>query len=104
MPCRGRQIRPDPGRGLRLSLPCHAACVTPCDMLWLAAAAITSASPQNAAPQPVRAIVQAQATVRIISGTQIRFDGQASADTPAPTDGVIHTEGVPQTARLIEFQ
>jgi hypothetical protein len=73
-------------------------------MLWLAAAAMTAATPHDAAPQPVRAIVQAQATVRIISGTRIRFDGQASADTPPPSDSVVHTEGTPQTARLVEFQ
>ena len=71
-------------------------------MLWLAAVA-TLASAQNA-QQPTRAIVQATATVRIISGTRIRLDGQASADAPAPTDGVVHTEGSARTARLIEFQ
>jgi hypothetical protein len=73
-------------------------------MLWLAAAAMTAATPQNAAPEPVRAIAQAQATVRIISGARIRFDGQLSADGPSPSDGVIHTEGTAQPARLIEFQ
>lgn len=73
-------------------------------MLWFAAAAMTAATAQGAAPQPVRAIVQAQATVRIIAGARIRFDGQSSTDAPPPSDGVVHTEGTPQSARLIEFQ
>jgi len=73
-------------------------------MLWIAIAAITAAGPQNATARPVRPVVQAQATVRILSATRIRFDGQASADTPPPSDGVVHTEGAAQSARLIEFQ
>ena len=104
MPSLGREIRPDPGRVLRLSLPFRGWCVTHGDMLWLAASAMTATTPQNAVPQPVRAIVQAQATVRIIAGARIRFDGEASADLPAPSDGVVHAEGIPRPARLIEFQ
>ena len=73
-------------------------------MLWLAAAAMIAATPQNAASQPVRAVVQAQATVRIISAARIRLDGHTSAGAPAPSYGVVHTEGTPQPARLIEFQ
>ena len=73
-------------------------------MLLLAAAAMTATAPQNAAPQPVRAIVQAQATVRIIAGTRILLDGRPSADAPAPSDSVVHTLGSAQPARLIEFQ
>ena len=98
------KIRPDPGRTLRLSLPSRRRRVTPRDMLWFAAAAMTATNPQYAAPQPVRAIIQAQATVRIIAGARIRFDGQSSAEAPAPSDGVVHTEGTPHFARLIEFQ
>lgn len=89
---------------LRLSLPSGRACVTSRDMLWLAAAALTAATPQTPASSPVRAVVQAQATVRIISGTRIRLDGQASADAPPPSDGVVHTGGSARPARLIEFQ
>jgi hypothetical protein len=73
-------------------------------MLWLAAAAMTAATPQPAAASPVRAVVQAQATVRIISAARIRLDGQPSTNAPPPNDGVVHTEGLAQTARLIEFQ
>jgi hypothetical protein len=73
-------------------------------MLWLAAAAMTAATPQTAPSTPVRAVVQARATVRIISGTRIRFDGQSGADAPSPSDGIVHLEGAPQPARLVEFQ
>ena len=73
-------------------------------MLWLAAAAMIAATQQNAASQPVRAVVQAQATVRIISAARIRPDGDTGAGAPAPSYGVVHTEGTPQPARLIEFQ
>lgn len=73
-------------------------------MLWLAAALMTAATPRNTAWQPTRAVVQAQATVRIISGARIRLDGDASRDAPPASDGVIHPEGAAQPARLIEFQ
>jgi hypothetical protein len=52
----------------------------------------------------VRAVIQAQATVRIISGARIRLDGQPDPDAPLPSDSVVHTEGAPQPARLVEFQ
>ena len=104
MALRARQFVPVRDAGLRLSLPLQRACVTSRDMLWLAAAAMTAATPQTPASSPVRAVVQAQATVRIISGTRIRLDGQPSGDAPPPSDGIVHTEGAPRHARLIEFQ
>ena len=73
-------------------------------MLWLAAAALTAATPQQGLSQPTHAVVQAQATVRIIAGARINLDGQPSADAPPPSDGIVHTEGAAQPARLIEFQ
>jgi hypothetical protein len=73
-------------------------------MLWLASAAILAAAPQRAPSAPVRAVVQAQATVRIISAARIHLDGQPSPDAPRPTDSVVHTESSPLPARLIEFQ
>ena len=73
-------------------------------MFWLAAAILTTGIPHSASSTPTGAIIQARATVRIISGARIHLDGQASADTPPASDGVVHTEGAPQPARLIEFQ
>lgn len=104
MPSPDPRFRPDPGQTLSPSLPCSRECVIPRDMLWLAAAAMAATTPQSGPSQPVRAVVQAQATVRIISAVRIRLDGQPSADVPPPTEAVIHTEGSLQTAQLIEFQ
>ena len=73
-------------------------------MLWLAALALTAQPPQSATPQRVRATVQAQATVRIISATRIRFDGHPSANAPPASEGLVHSEGNAQPARLIEFE
>jgi hypothetical protein len=73
-------------------------------MLWLAAILMTAATPQNAGSSPTRAVIQAQATVRIISGARIRLDGLPSPDAPPANDSVVHTEGAAQPARLIEFQ
>jgi hypothetical protein len=73
-------------------------------MLLLAAAAMIAATPLPALPQQTSAVVQAQASVRIVSGARISLDGQASSDAPPPTEGVVHTEGSAQPARLIEFQ
>ena len=73
-------------------------------MLWFAVAAMTAATPQPAPSTAVRAVVQARATVRIVSGTRIRLNGRPTADAPPPTDAVVHTEGVPRAARLVEFQ
>ena len=90
---------------LRLSLPFRPARVTSRVMLWLAAAAMTAATPQPAPSSPMRAVVQARATVRIISGQRIRFDGRPSEDAPRPSDSVVHTDGkAAQPARLVEFQ
>jgi hypothetical protein len=73
-------------------------------MLWLASAAMIAATSQSPPSAAVRIAVQAQATVRIISAARIRFDGGPNADAPPPTDSVVHTEGSPLPARLIEFQ
>ena len=73
-------------------------------MLWLAAASDDRSDSAHGTASPVRAVVQAQATVRIMSGARIRLDGRPSADAPPPNDGVVHTEGAAQPARLVEFQ
>jgi hypothetical protein len=73
-------------------------------MLWLAALAITAGTPQIARSQPMRAAAEAQASVRIVSGTRIHLDGHLNADAPRPSDGIVHTEGIVHSARLLEFQ
>jgi hypothetical protein len=74
-------------------------------MLLLAAAAIAISAPQNASPAPTSAIVQARATVRIVSGARLQWgQHQRNGDIPAPRTTVIQTINGPQQAKLIEFE
>jgi hypothetical protein len=72
-------------------------------MLWLVATALIASTPQNA-PSPTRASAQATAMVRVVTGVRLRLDGGPNADAPPPRESVVHTEGAPRPARLIEFQ
>jgi hypothetical protein len=74
-------------------------------MFWLAAAAITTVTASTTpSSQAVRATVQAQATVRIMSGVLIKLDGTAAPESPAAGESIVHIEGAAQSVRLIEFQ
>ena len=73
-------------------------------MLLLAAAAIAAAAPPSAQQPSVRPMVQAQATVRIVSGVRLRLGEVQNGDAPAPRDAVIHTDGAARRAKLIEFE
>lgn len=73
-------------------------------MLLLAAAAIAASIPQGAPQVVARASVQARATVRIISGAEIRFAQQSTPDVPAARETLIRNNGVAQPAKLVEFQ
>ena len=73
-------------------------------MLLLAAAAITASAPQSAQQASVWPMVQAQATVRIVSGVRLRLGEAENGDAPAPRDTVIHTDGTARHAKLIEFE
>ena len=69
----------------------------------VALAAAVSAPPPP--PAPTRPMVQAIATVRIVSGVRLNLDGRDNAaGIPAPRDAVIQANGTDQPARLIEFQ
>ncbi|HET6536091.1 MAG TPA: hypothetical protein VFG41_07900 [Sphingomicrobium sp.] len=72
-------------------------------MLWLAAMAVAVAQPKPP-PTPVPPVVQARATVRIISGVRLKLDGKPNPDAPRPREAVIHTDRGPKQARLIEFE
>lgn len=72
-------------------------------MLWLAAIAVAVAQPKPP-PTPVPPVVQARATVRIISGVRLKLDGKPNPDAPRPREAVIHTDRGPKQARLIEFE
>jgi hypothetical protein len=74
-------------------------------MLLLATAAIVVSPAQNAAPAPTSAIVQARATVRIISGARLQWDQrQRKSDVPPQRTTVVQTVSGPQPAKLIEFE
>ena len=69
-------------------------------MVILAAAALASLPPS----QPVRAAVQATATIRVIRGVQLKF-GRDNPDAPPARDCVLKTaDGSSQRAKIIEFQ
>lgn len=73
-------------------------------MIWLAAAAAaTVAPPSNRASASV-VVVQATATVRIISGVRLKLDSPNNADAPAAHDSMVIADGTQKPARLIEFQ
>ena len=72
-------------------------------MLWIAAsAAIAAATPATSGPAP--AVVQARATVRIISGVRLKLDSPVNADAPPPRETTLTADGMVRRARLIEFE
>lgn len=72
-------------------------------MLLFAAAAIAATPPASRlSTSPV--VVQATATVRIISGVRLKLDSPINTDAPRAHDSVVMTEGTPRPARLIEFE
>jgi hypothetical protein len=74
-------------------------------MLVLAAAAAIAASPQFGPSARVSASAEAQATIRIISGTVLRLgEGPTVGDAPAAQLTVAHTDGATVPAKLIEFE
>lgn len=73
-------------------------------MFLLAAVAVAATPSIGSAPAP-RAVVQATATVRIISGVRLRLDSAVNANAPMAHDSVVTTtDGVQHNARLIEFE
>jgi hypothetical protein len=72
-------------------------------MLWFAVAAAFIGSPPHG-PAPRGPVVQARATVRIVSGARVRFGEGASSDVPASHERWIRTTMGIQPAKLIEFE
>lgn len=73
--------------------------------MLLIAAAIAFVPPQNAPTASAPPIVQARATVRILSAARIQWDRQASGDEiPPARTTVVQTTNGPQPAKLIEFE
>jgi hypothetical protein len=73
-------------------------------MLWLiAAAAAANAAPDTGNP-PAPVVVQATATVRIISGVKLKLDSPTNEGAPPARDSTISADGTQKPARLIEFE
>ncbi len=76
-----------------------------CRMIPLLAAAIAASSPQSASPASTGAVVQARATVRIVSAARLDWRKERqSADIPPARMTTIQTNDGPQPAKLIEFE
>jgi hypothetical protein len=74
-------------------------------MLVLAALAATVAhGPANDGTRLPRVSAEATATVRIISGVQLKLDSATNRDAPPPRDSTVTADGAPRKARLIEFE
>jgi hypothetical protein len=74
-------------------------------MLLLVAAAALASSPPAMPTSHVGASVQARASIRIISGATLRLGvGALSGQAPPVQPTIVHADGEPRPARLIEFQ
>jgi hypothetical protein len=73
-------------------------------MMLLAASALLAAT-ADGPPSGSRAVVQATATVRIVSGARISWDKiSKNNDLPSLRSRVVQTESGPRLARLVEFE
>ena len=73
-------------------------------LILLAATVLFAADSGSTAPAS-RAVVQATATVRIVSGARINWDKTSNNnDLPVSRNTVVQTENGSQPARLIEFE
>ena len=73
-------------------------------MLLLAAAIAAGPAPPARPRNPVAALVEARATVRIVAGVRVRFGSGNGPDGLAARDSIIHSAGGAEAARLIEFE
>jgi hypothetical protein len=71
-------------------------------MLWFAALAISAAKPPTIGPSP--AVVQARATVRVISGIRLKLYSATNAGAPTARETKATADGAKRVARLIEFE
>ena len=73
-------------------------------MLLLAAAIAAGPAPQARPRNPVAALVEARATVRIVAGVRVQFGSENGRDGFVARDSVIRSAGGAEPARLIEFE
>jgi hypothetical protein len=66
------------------------------------AAALAMQTPQS---RPSPALVQATATIRVVSAVRLRLDAPTNPDAPATHGSIVHAaDGTTIPAKLIEFQ
>jgi len=93
------------GTGLKTSFTMPAAARYAFDMLLLFAAALASANaPPPWSHKPAVAMVQARATVRIISGVTLRLGHRNDVEGQHLRNTRVDTPGGIQPARLLEFE
>jgi hypothetical protein len=73
-------------------------------MFFLAVASIVASTPTNAPRASAGALVQATATIRVISGARLSFHAPNERGIPHARNSMINTPEGRQPARLIEFQ
>jgi hypothetical protein len=104
---------PAAGRKLKTFFTISAAARYGADMLlwFIAAAAAASALPASAQSSagPTGAVLQARATVRIVSGARVKLGPQQttdrqSSDVPPQRDTIVVADGSRRPAKLIEFE
>jgi len=75
-------------------------------MILLFAAAIAAGPAPQARPRnPVTALVEARATVRIVAGARVQLGSSGTgSDGRVARDSIIRSAGGAEAARLIEFE
>lgn len=74
-------------------------------MLFLTAAAIVASAPRNPAFSPAAATAHARASVRIVHAAVLRLgEGALRGEAPPARPAIVHPNGEPQRAKLIEFE
>jgi hypothetical protein len=73
-------------------------------LLVTAAAVAAQTPPSGTAPALSPVVVQATATVRILSGVRLKLDSPTNAGAPTAHDSTVTADGAQHPARLIEFQ
>ena len=74
-------------------------------MVLLAAAALATSLAAPSPPRPTGAVVQATATIRVISGVALKLDAPANPGAPPSRNSLIRaSDGSLTPAKLIEFE
>ena len=73
------------------------------DAMLLLAATTAASAPAESRTAPT-VVVEATATIRIVSGVRLRLDSPTNADAPHARDSKVKADGRLQPARLIEFE